>query len=271
MKSYLPIQFALFRISLGSLLVFYFLSLFPYARELFSNQGMVPDASINPALIFPNPFWYFDSPKAIEIFLIVLIASAAMFAVGIFRHLNAILLWIGVVFLLNRNTLIADVRFGYLGWMLLATLAVPKGEPLSVMRKGFPTWEFPKPLCIGAWVIFAITYSASGLVKLSHPLWREGTALQFILSGPDAHIWWLQSILLMLPLWLIKFLTWATLGMEILCAPLCIWNYTRRIAWFGLTLMHLGILLVLPLFDLTATILIFHMFVFDSRWLFKKP
>ena len=59
-------QFTFFRILFGSFLTWHFLALIPYGTELFSNEGLIGDASLNPTYgLFPNPLYIFDGPLAV--------------------------------------------------------------------------------------------------------------------------------------------------------------------------------------------------------------
>ena len=55
--------------------------------------------------------------------------------------------------------------------------------------------------------------------------------------------------------------------MEILALPLAISRRVRPWIWLSLSMMNVGILFVINFADLTFGILLFHLLVFDGRWL----
>ena len=56
-------QYSLFRAILGLYLAAHFTSLAPWSAELFSERGMLADASASPlAILFPNVLAWFDPP-----------------------------------------------------------------------------------------------------------------------------------------------------------------------------------------------------------------
>lgn len=89
-------QFAWFRIIFGAYLAIHFAHLVPWGAELFSREGVIPRASLNPTYgIVPNVLAWWDSPAFVTAFLAALIGLSVLFALGMARHLAALLLWYG--------------------------------------------------------------------------------------------------------------------------------------------------------------------------------
>jgi len=272
MKTYSPYQFSLFRIILGIYLTIHFLLLIPYGTEIWSNLGILPEASLNLTHgFFPNILNQFDDPWMIKIFLGLAALLSVLFTAGVKRQWVAIFLWYIWVCLFDRNNLISNPGIPFVGWLLLCSAFIPSGEPWSwtrTVRKD--NWEFPKIIFAGAWIIMALSYTLSGLDKMMAPSWQDGTALFHLLENPLARDWWFREALLLLPMPVLKLMAWGILALEILFLPLALFGKTRKWVWLVMILMHLGILLVIDFADLTLGMLMIHWFTFDSRWFKAK-
>jgi hypothetical protein len=73
-------QYSVFRAVFGTYLFVHFVQLVPWAPELFSNQGVLPDGRASPVLLlFPNVLALADSPWVV-VSLLVLAAAASLFS-----------------------------------------------------------------------------------------------------------------------------------------------------------------------------------------------
>ena len=263
-----PRQFGIFRILLGLYLSVHFAHLVPYGRELFSRDGVLPDASLNLTHgLFPNPYQVWDSPATVTASLVALAAASLALAAGVWRRAMALLLWFGWAALFHRNNLIANPSIPYVGMLLLLTLLVPPGEGWSLgRRRPVDGWRFPASVYWVAWILLAAGYTYSGLVKLGSPSWLDGTALAHVLQNPLARPNAIREALLALPMPAICLLTWGALATEIAALPLSPWRTGRAVVWTGLVGLQLGILSVVSFADLTAGMLLLHLFVLDPEW-----
>ncbi|MFT6400167.1 MAG: hypothetical protein ACJAYU_004937 [Bradymonadia bacterium] len=93
------------------------------------ERAMVADASVNLSHgYFPNPLNVVDSPGAVGVFLVMLVLGSLSLAAGYRPPWIPILLWFGWACLLNRDVFIRNPSMPYIGWILLATALVPRGE-----------------------------------------------------------------------------------------------------------------------------------------------
>lgn len=264
-----PAQFAVFRILFGVYLIIHFATQLPHGAELFSNRGVLPDASLNPLHgIFPNPLAVWDSPGATLTFIGGLLALSVAFTIGLWRRTVSLLLWFGWAALFNRNNLIANPSLPYVGAILLFCALIPPGEPwsLSGHRRLPSEWFFPAAVFWGAWLLMAAGYTASGLIKLSSPSWIDGTAFRHLLENPLARPGFARDLLLAAPAWVHAALTWGALIMEIAFLPLCLHPTGRLIAWSAMGAMHIMILTTVDFADLSFGMVMIHLFTFDPRW-----
>ena len=114
-----------------------------------------------------------------------------------------------------------------------------------------------------AWILMAVAYSYSGYCKLISPSWMDGTALRHLLSNPLARDTALRTALLALPAWSLKAATWGALSLELAFAPLALFRRLRPFLWLTMVGLHMGLLVLVNLSDLTIGMLILHFFTFD--------
>jgi hypothetical protein len=262
-------QFAWFRIAFGSYLAIHFAHLVPWGAELFSREGVLPAASLNPTYgLFPNVLAWWDSPAFVTAFLVALTGLSLLFALGIARHAAALLVWYGWACLFNRNVLISNPSIAYVGLLLLLTTLVPGREPLRAFGTRAEHGDFYVPAAAywTAWFVMAAGYTFSGVVKLASPSWVDGTAFWHIVQNPLARDGLLRDLVLGMPAWGFQLLTWKALALEILFLPLVLWRWTRPVIWLAMVLMHIGILALVSFADLSAGMLMVHLFTLDSRW-----
>lgn len=251
-------QFIVFRFILGVYLIQHFAGLLPYGAELFSRAGVIGDAGLNFTHgLLPNPLEHWDTPVFITGFLCLLLALSVLFAFGIGWRVCALVLWYGWACLFNRNNLISNPSLAYIGLLLLFCALLP---PIK-------RWRFP-PVMFGiAWMLLAVGYTFSGVVKCFSPSWLDGTAMLHVVNNPLARPGVFRDLFLAMPLWMINLSTWGSLVLEVSFLMLCLRQRTRLWAWLATSAMHLGILLMIDFADLSFGMLMFHLFVFDPRWL----
>lgn len=265
-------QYSLYRAIFGVYLTIHYLRLVPWGREMFSNQGLLPGAELSPlAHLFPSVLAVWDSPLFVQALLVSAACFAVLFAVGLWDRTAAGVLWyLGACFL-GRNPLTSNPALPYIGWLLLAHVflpAAPYGSLTARLRgKSNEHWNMTPSIYFVAWIVMALGYTYSGAMKLASPSWCDGTALERILSNPLARPGGLRLWLLALPPVLLKCATWGGLGMEITFAPLAIFRRARPWIWAAMLSLHLGLLLLLSFPDLTAGMVLLHLFTCDPSWI----
>ncbi len=254
-------HYVIFRALLGGYLYVHFMSLLPWAAEVFGpyDAGGMLAADHSPLLgIFPNVLGLVDAPWFAVAFVALGAVLSAMLAGGFRDRWAAVVLWYVWACLLGRNPLILNPGIPYVGWLLLmhAALPTPRGDD----------WHLPRGFLGAAWTVMVVGYTFGGLTKLGSPSWMDGTALTNVLEGPLARPTVLREWLVSQP-WLLKASTYGALVLEILAAPLAISGKTRPWLWGALTLLQVGILATIDFTDLTLGMLLIHVLTFDPRWL----
>jgi hypothetical protein len=260
-------QFAWFRMIFGGYLTIHFAQLIPYAPELFSAAGALPDPRANPIYgILPNALAHWNTPEFATAFVVSMTMLSVLFTLGIARHAAAAVLWYGWACMFNRNVLISNPSIPYVGLLLILVLLVPAREPLRLGSRQTDA-EFCMPAAVfwTAWALMAAGYTFSGIAKLESPSWIDGSALFHVLSSPLARNTPLTAFMVSQPT-LLAWTTWGTLLLELLFVPLAIVPRTRLFAWSSMVALHLAIVVFIDFADLSAGMLMVHLFTADPRW-----
>lgn len=255
-------QYAVFRAIFGAYLFVHFAQLAPWAAEVFSNAGSLPEASNSPILsFFPNVLALWDSPAFVTCFTAAGAGLSLLFACGIGNRWAAVGAWYVWACLLGRNPLISNPSIPYVGWMLLAHACLPR-KPAGEIA-----WRLPPRIFAAAWILMAVGYSYSGWTKLMSPSWQDGTALLDMMSNPLGRPGAVHAFLTGLPPLVMKLATWGALSVELLFAPLCLIRKVRPWLWSLLLAMHLALIVMVDFADLSLGMVMLHLFTFDPAWI----
>jgi len=267
-----PALYSLSRTAFGIYLAAYFVALVPYADELFSSAGMLPEPALSPFHgAFPNPLAFADAPEAVQVFLVASTSLAVAFAIGCADRLAAVALWLALACLFNRNPLIGHPALPFVGWLLLAHAALPRA-PYGSWAAREPgrenaRWELPGPVFAVAWIVMSLGYAYSGHAKLASPSWLDGSALARVLESPLARPGLWREALLALPPVALKLATWGTLALQLGFAPLALVRALRPWLWLALLTTQLALLAGLDLADQALAMVLLHVFTFDPAWI----
>jgi len=123
-------------------------------------------------------------------------------------------------------------------WSMDAWLARRRGHPLR------ESTYVIAPLRMMQFQV-ALIYLNAGLWKLLNPLWRNGTAVHYVLESNVYRRFPYELPVSVEPL--ISVLTYATLCWELTFAPLLLFRPTRRVALVAGVMIHLGMLLTIEI------------------------
>jgi predicted DCC family thiol-disulfide oxidoreductase YuxK len=268
-------QYSVFRACLGLYCLLHFAYLLPWAAEVFSSSGMLPQASLSPlARLFPNILGWIDHPAVVTALCLSGVGASLLLLVGQHDRLAALWVWYVLACFFGRNPLIQNPSLPYLGWMLLMHAALPKAPYGSLEARGRADpgngWILPQSLFAAAWIVLAVSYSYSGVTKLFSPSWMSGETVAAVLHNPLARDGLISHLFLALPESLLRLITWFILLIEVLFAPLALWKPARPWLWGGMLLVQIGFALLLRFPDLTFAMLLFHLLTFDPGWFKRK-
>lgn len=254
------------RILLGTYLAIHFVHLLPWSAEVFSSRGMMSDARSSPLFgLIPNVLALSDSPAAVAALVGAGAACGILLAIGRSDKLVAMLALYVLACLHARNPLIANPGLPYVGWLLLAHLAiprVPRGDTHAACE-----WRMPQPIVVAAWIVLALSYSYSGYTKLLSPSWVSGDTIHYVLENPLARDHFVRELFLAMPQSILRALTWIVMYVELLFAPLALIPRLRAALWTTMLCVQVGFLVLLNFADLTTPMLLFHFFTFDPGWI----
>ncbi len=267
-------SYALFRALFGAYLLVHLAMLLPFAGELFSSGGMLPDASASPFHgSIPNPLGVWDAPWVVNLLVSLGVVASTLLMLGFRDRSAAVFLWFLLACLFMRNPLIANPSLPYVGWLLLAHALVPScPSVVELARRRAPkppvqTSWIPSGLFSAAWIVMAVGYSYSGLTKLASPSWRDGSAVGHVLENPLARPTpireWMQS----LPDSWLAAASYGALGLELGFVLLALSSRLRPWAWLAMAGMHLSLVVLIDFADLSMGMLMLHAFTFDPDWI----
>lgn len=183
---------ALFRIAFGLIAVGWTVSLLPNLFAFYGPRGILPDLPVRE----PGEWGllsYSTSPTLLLTVVAVTLAAAFAVTIGLFTRVAAVVLWIGIVSLEQRNVFVTNAGDGVLRQFAFFLALSPAGAALSVDRlRTAPGrfWEFP---ACTAWALrliqiqVSLGYLAAVWNKAQTDLWLNGTAVSYALRIEDIH------------------------------------------------------------------------------------
>lgn len=180
--------------------------------------------------------------------------SALSWALNWKRKLAAIFFIVCLAIIVEANGSALRVMPGYAGWIFFMSLFVDDGEGCR-LRRAPPDvdWTMPKEVQLAIMFVLAGSFTYSGITKALNSFWIEGRAIEVFASNPRLN-WNFDFVKNVTP-WLSAALTYTALTIEVLFLPLYMLRRTRRLAWFSLVGLFIGILLVMRIYLVAIGIL----------------
>lgn len=211
---------ALFRIILGLLVFFDLLKRFYVLEDLYSDTGAFP----REAAVQFHSEWFFclnflNGTKEFQILLLCVgIIFAFCLMLGYKTKLSTTILWILIISIQNRNTLIEYIGDIVLRLILFWSMFLPLSTCFSIdSALNTSSARTPKRiLSFGTASYFlqiAFVFFFSALLKYKNETWRDGTAIFYALNLTQ-YVTPFSLELLKLPLEYIKYLTLSILNYE---------------------------------------------------------
>lgn len=193
--------------------------------------------------------------------LILLLRILGVFSLifGVCRRFGLLALLLSLVGVRLIHSEVSVPEEAFLGWLMLggvllwpALQRAPRLTGMWFRRAG--------------WVVAAIAYLHAGIFKLKTPMWIDGSAIHGFLTSNHLVYSWLARPQGEFWLTLAKGLTWFTLLAEVAPFFLLFVPRGRFVAWVLMTMLHLGVLATMNLFQVSFGMLIFQFFLWDPRW-----
>lgn len=271
---------AVIRIGYAGLMLINVLCWWPDLDRWFSDVGPLP-LDVSRRLIDSRCLTLFQvlpaDPLTVRLVYGIFVAQLLSLLVGFRPRFQAACCYVWLVSFQHRNTLIfegEDTLFRIMGFLLIF---MPLGNAWSVDR-----WlrnldaNARRPMIVDGWAVrllqleMAMLYFSAAWSKLLGEPWRDGTALYYVSRLDD---YWgrfpILAFLVETP-WIVRGLTWSTMGLEF-AIPVMIWfPPTRRLALVMVLIFHLAC-------DYTMHLFLFHWVMLlgwvsfvqpgDFRWL----
>jgi len=261
-------QFGLWRILFGLYLVYYYFGLLPYGTELFSRDGFVADFVLGNRTLFPEFMLNWDSATQVQIMIGLCGLFSILITLGYFRKVAAFGLWLLTMWFYNRNPYTNSPEYSFINWLIFACMFIPTGEAFSIGKKD-PNWKMPKYFYWGAWILLVVGYGYSGSAKFKamDENWLNGTAMYYVLVTDNARLHWYGQLFDAIPKVFFIPVSWGALACQTFAPVFAYFRKLRPWWWLISTLVHIGLLLLVNVAQVSSGMIIFHLFVFDSRWI----
>ena len=252
----LPVD--LFRILAGLLSCVYFVAAFLEVNDISGPCGLV-DHTLSLEL-FPYTKWsLFQGEVSAGILKAVFLGAvliSGILSVGYRPTLCAVVLYVLAVSTYRLNFMVLYVDDAVFHWILLWLILLPVGHTVT-----WKEWRREGRTVVDRWirrrvpglavrcflVNLALVYAASGLWKLTSPMWLEGTALYVILKLPIA---WMPDLWGGGSLAWLKVASYVALAAEPLFVLLLVLRPGRPLKWMVVALLivfHGGIIATLKI------------------------
>ena len=272
-----PVPLGLFRIAFGAVVAVYGLLLFQDRFIWFSEHGVYNTQIIDRFNAMSGgfrPFQLLHGPVPdgwITLFLCLFISSALLLMIGLWTRLFAVLVWIGLNSIHNRNPIIDNSGDLMMAVMSFYLVFAPAGAACSIDRL-LAMWRgkaIEVPHSIAAWTVrlmqlqVSIVYFCACTSKLNGSEWNDGTAVYYATHLTELTRFPLPPALPS-TMWLFNVLTFLALGTEF---SLATFVWVRQLRLYVLTagiMMHLGI-------EYSLNIPLFSALMMSSYLVFLRP
>jgi len=274
------IPLSILRIGYGSLLLAYFVMLWPERDFFFSNlDGYYPDEYISTkSRLLRSLLQAFDSYVFLDALLLIGIAGAACFTVGFLTKPAHALLYASYFLLEGRNPLIFDAGDDFVQLSLLYLLFCRMNAHFSVDRRlserrkeREPEKEWAAVLhnfgVFAAIAQFLLIYLISDAAKVLGGMWRRGTALYYASYADFFNLIDPVTELLRSHLWISQVMSYAVMLFQLVFAALVFIKKTRPWILAAAVAFHAGIAAHFGLVYFSLIMIVFDvMFFSDEEW-----
>jgi len=249
---------SILRFLLGFLIFKDFIIYYINREYLFNKNGIISyNTYLDIAKYFKLNWLYIDFTKDYNIVLFCMlgIVFSFLFMIGIAQRLSAIILFFSLFILKARNLYILDGADNVISVILPFFLFI---DTYSISNKYELAKEKLSPkilsisnmfstyFSIAIMVQVCIIYFFAGLHKLQGEVWREGTALYYILNSQDFsptrfNSYFTKSIIL------VKISTWFTIIFQLMFPFFLFFRKTKVIIIFIGMLLHFGIFFMMKI------------------------
>jgi hypothetical protein len=276
---------AVLRIGVSSILIAKIISEFRYINELYSSEGLIPEAvgkysqlSLIPSLhgVYQLMSGICTESVFLHVFFLCQIGLAFFLLLGYKSRLNAAFCWGMQVVVFNSSHLLSYGFDAVLLSLLFYTMIFPVGNYWSADRsigpKQLESEESMVPYYLKTMQLhLCLIYLVNGVSKISGSSWHDGSGIWDAINQPQFECYLTP---LLQKLFMIKhvpaLITWSTIILEI-AYPLLIWvRKVNKLILAGIILLHLSIAIVFGLWLFGNTMILFNLVAFGNVLSNKK-
>lgn len=235
--------------------VFYALAEIPYISIMYTTPLNLFNGEVNffeeylSNLYKYKPAIYFL--HGLKIFFLILIFFRYQFRIAVFFSLI-----INAIFLLLSHNSSPEQR--YLNLILLVFLLYPDYLQKNDSHKKLKSDYY---LNYVIWFIIGLSYTLSGFFKFYTDRWYSGNFIKYFIE--NNHVFNTQmQFLIYLPGFVLKSMTYFSMFAEMIALPLSIIKETRVYILTALTFMHISLLIIAEVYQITLGMLIVHYFLY---------
>lgn len=254
-------------------LAVYFLMVMAFLFSIRQLVYLTPGPTVMPSLIFMEWFGRATESHLTIVFLLAIV-SALIFFTGRLQQIAAFGMYLSLIFLIQANTLLMEIHYTYLGYLLLAFVLSPNFQKDG----GEFQQKWADRFSLAVFYALGISFTYLGLVKLLYPHYYTDRLADFLLSVPDAHphnvgiFDFLNRFLRahLSPSLKISLGLAGAIG-ELLILPLILFRKTRIVAHFLLLAVILYIGVLVNYWHISLMLLIFQVAALDvNDWPLKS-
>lgn len=244
----------LLRVFLGLALLKDFITYFSNRSFLFDKNGIVSYETYQDIINYYDLQGLnidFTQPHNGVFFCLVGVFFSLTFTLGIFSRTSAFFLFFLSFIFKFRNIFLLDGGDNIVMVILPFFFFIQSKSLCSLYNTYLEKWGIKdnyylrtlhKFAILGIMIQICFIYLFAGLHKLQGEVWRDGTALYYILNSSDFSAYSFNEYLTSFP-FIVYGLTWFTIAFQLLF-PLLVWfNKTKLSVLFLGILLHLGILI----------------------------
>ena len=200
-----PFNLCVIRVLTGAIALALYLTYIPDLEELFGSNGLLSENTVlhlRGSIKVFSIFDYANSPSSLWFFFWAGAAALALFTIGLFTRVTAVLALVAVLSLLHRGPPLARPVDDIIAMLMFYLCLGPSGAALSVdawLRRrnqpAKPERAASPQLSWGATVAtrliqvhLSVIYFLMAIAKLKSPVWWSGTAVWGLLAKPESRL-----------------------------------------------------------------------------------
>jgi hypothetical protein len=266
------------RVILGIIIFKDFINYYFSKDFLFGNKALVSYETYLDITKYYNLNWLyidFNINENAKYFCLIGIFFSLLFTIGVFKKISTIIIFfllfifrIRDIFLIDGGDNVISVLLPFLLFVDSYSLIDKYEEMSKRLKSKFDPYLNIMSVIFSFAIIFqiCIIYFFASIHKLNGEVWRNGTAIYYILNSDDFSASFLNAFLTK-SVWFVNFSTWFTILFQF-SFPFLVWiKKTKNIMLLIGVLFHIGIFFLMRIDNFSLVMLAcYAMFLTDSEY-----